>query len=53
MEYSSDEKDLGLLVDRKLVIRQQYALTAQRANCILDFIRKGVVSRSREVILPL
>ena len=53
MEYSSDEGDLGLLVDRGLVMGQQYALTAQGANCILDFIGRGVVSGSGEVILPL
>ncbi|GAB0175871.1 mitochondrial enolase superfamily member 1 [Grus japonensis] len=50
---SSAEKDLGVLVDNKLTIRQQSALVAKKANGILGRIKKSVASRSREVILPL
>ena len=32
---------------------QQYALTAQKANCIPGFIKRRVASRAREVVLPL
>lgn len=35
----------------RLGMSQQYALAAEKANCILDCISRIAVSRSREVIL--
>ncbi|KAJ7404952.1 hypothetical protein WISP_142594 [Willisornis vidua] len=53
VDSSPVKKDLEKLVDEKLYMTQQCALTVQMASCILGSIKSSVTSRVREGILLL
>ncbi|KAK4832754.1 hypothetical protein QYF61_025283 [Mycteria americana] len=52
-ESSPVEKDLDILVDKKLGMSWQCVLATEKGNCILGIIKRSVASRSGEVILCL
>uniref|UniRef100_A0A8C8S192 Reverse transcriptase domain-containing protein n=1 Tax=Pelusios castaneus TaxID=367368 RepID=A0A8C8S192_9SAUR len=53
LSSSTVEKDLGVMVDRKMNMSQQCALVAKKVNGILGCISRSIASRSRDVIIPL
>lgn len=53
MESSSVAKDLGVLVDTKLNMSQQYAHVTKKANGTLGCTMRSIASRLQDVILPL
>ena len=53
LESSVGERDLWVLVGSRTTMNQHCALVVKKTNDILGCIRRGVVSRSREVLLPL
>ena len=53
LERSSPEKDLGVLEDNRLTVRQQFALVAKKANGILGGIKKAMIEGGGEATFRL
>jgi len=53
LQNSPTERDMGGWVNGKLNMRQQCALAARRANCVLGCIKYTIARWSREVTVPL
>ena len=52
LEISPSEKDLRVLMDKKLYMRQQCTLASQRANSILGCISRGVAAGTGRGLSP-
>ena len=50
---SPEKKGLGVPLNEKLNVIWKWAHVAQKANCILDCIKRSMVSRARNVIVHL
>ena len=53
IEYNLAEENLGVLMDGKLDMSQQFVLAAQKANYIIGCIKGSMARRSKVVILLL
>lgn len=53
LENSLSEKVLEVLVDDELTMSQQCALGEKKANGVLNYMRKSIASKSKDVTLLL
>uniref|UniRef100_K7F000 Reverse transcriptase domain-containing protein n=1 Tax=Pelodiscus sinensis TaxID=13735 RepID=K7F000_PELSI len=53
LEVTEEEKDLGVLVDYRMTMSRHCDMAVKKANMILGYIRRGISSRDKEVLVPL
>ena len=53
LDWVTEEKDLGVIVDETMKSSKRCQAVAKKANRMLGMIRRNVSSRRKEVILPL
>ena len=53
LSNTTNEKDLGIVVDHKLNMSQQCDIAAKKANAIFGCINRSITLKSREVLVPL
>ena len=53
LSNTTNEKDLGTVVDHKLNMSQQCDAAAKKANAILECINGRITSKSHQVLVPL
>ena len=53
LSNTTNEKDLGIVVDHKLNTSQQCDVAAKRASAILGCINGNIASKVHEVLVPL
>ena len=53
LSNTTSEKDLGIIVDDKLNMSQQYDVASKKANAVLGCINRSMVSKSCEILVLL
>ncbi|CAM5150473.1 unnamed protein product [Natator depressus] len=53
LEVTEEEKDLGVLIDHRMTMSCQCDMAVKKANVVLGWIRRGISSRDKEVLVPL
>ncbi|CAM5084507.1 unnamed protein product [Eretmochelys imbricata] len=53
LEVTEEEKDLGVLVDHRMIMSHQCDMAVKKANEVLGCIRRGISSRDKEVLVLL